>query len=62
MRNPTQNAIEEEVNIPLESLLCSIRDSMQDDIEEVHIPFESLLISTRNPMQHAMEEVTHIPF
>jgi hypothetical protein len=47
-----QHAIDEEADIPLQSIAVSIRNSMQHAIEEdAHIPLESLLLPITNAMQ-----------
>jgi hypothetical protein len=63
IRNPMNYDMEEEAFILLESLACSIKSSMQHDIEEdeeAHIPFNSLLMYIRNPMKGVMEEEAFI--
>jgi hypothetical protein len=49
--------LEEEDHIPLESLLFSNRNSIENGLEEEdQIPSKSVLISIRNPIHNALEE------
>jgi hypothetical protein len=51
------NALDEQYQIPLTSLLVSISKSIQHALEEeVYIPLEFLLVSIRNSTQHALEQ------
>jgi hypothetical protein len=46
-----------DIHIPLESLLVSIRNELQNAVEEeAHILLESLMISVEHSIQNALEE------
>jgi hypothetical protein len=57
IRHSIKHALEDEAQIPLESLLISVRISMHRSLEnEAQIPLEPLLISISNSPENALVE------